>query len=82
MTQDEEFQKAIELAHKAADNPDMDPQFVFRPGWREAAILGKQFLRLVRKDIIGELAQAAKKRVAATPVVIVHSDGFKGKHSP
>ena len=39
---------ATRLARKAVDNPNMDPSSIFAPGWRQHAILGREFLRLLR----------------------------------
>jgi hypothetical protein len=39
---------ATRLAQKAVENQDMDPSFIFAPGWRQHSILGREFLRLLR----------------------------------
>jgi hypothetical protein len=49
-----DFEKATKLAQRAVDNPNMDPSYVFAPGYQQHALLGCQFFALLARATAAE----------------------------
>lgn len=48
-----DFELCVRMARIAVAEPMRSPEYIFRPGYNDAALLGREFLRLAEKA--GEL---------------------------
>jgi hypothetical protein len=52
-----DFDRCVAMARIAVAEPTRSPEYIFRPGYNDAALMGREFLRLAEKA--GELLPAA-----------------------
>jgi hypothetical protein len=66
-----DLEKATKLAERAVAKPDMDPSYIFAPGYRQHALLGSQFLAAVAR------AEKAERQLAEVDAALTNAGQLK-----